>query len=155
MKQQGCSVRAMGRKLNCPASTISRELVRNTGAGQTYGSHVAQQTCQARRRAAKPACKLALDSVTWGPCLPCWTGNGHLSRSPLCSNASIPNESMRRVSHDTIDTATYAVGLRCQDSRFHEFRQRVCLPFPASLTGATRSLICSASKCAHLSSKYK
>jgi IS30 family transposase len=39
---------AMARTLHRAPSTISRELLRNTTGGKTYGSHVAQQACQAR-----------------------------------------------------------------------------------------------------------
>ena len=62
MSQQGCSVRAMARTLHRAPSTISRELMRNSTAAKAYGSHVAQQTSRARRFAAKPACKLDVDS---------------------------------------------------------------------------------------------
>lgn len=48
MRQLGFSTRAVARVLNRSASTISRELARNTPAGLAYGSHVAQSACQAR-----------------------------------------------------------------------------------------------------------
>ena len=58
MRQLGCSTRAMARVLQRSPPTISRELARNTPAGLSYGSHVAQSACQARQRAARPAAKL-------------------------------------------------------------------------------------------------
>ena len=57
MRQQDCSVRAMARTLQRSASTITRELGRNTVGAQPYGSHLAQQACVARQRAARPAAK--------------------------------------------------------------------------------------------------
>ncbi|WP_293188367.1 IS30 family transposase [Ottowia sp.] len=65
MRQQGQSVRAMARTLGRSPSTISRELARNTGADAAYGSHRAQLSCQARRRAARPLAKLSSDSLSW------------------------------------------------------------------------------------------
>ena len=50
MRQQDCSVRAMARTLQRSASTISRELGRNTVGDQAYGSHLAQQACMAPER---------------------------------------------------------------------------------------------------------
>jgi len=41
MTQQGCGVRAMARALGRSASTISREISRNSGL-MSYGSHAAQ-----------------------------------------------------------------------------------------------------------------
>ena len=45
MRQQDCSVRAMARTLRRSASTISRELGRNTVGAQAYGSPRANMTC--------------------------------------------------------------------------------------------------------------
>jgi IS30 family transposase len=50
-------MRALARMLQRSPSTISREIERNTAAHAAYGSHVAQQACHARRRAARPAAK--------------------------------------------------------------------------------------------------
>ena len=108
MKQQGCSVRAMGRMLNRSAATISCELVRNTGAGQACGSHVALQNRQASRRAAKPACQLALDSVTWGAVLTMLDWKWSTQQIAAGLQRDHPNESTRRVSHETICTAINA-----------------------------------------------
>ena len=55
MRQQGLS-----------ASTITRELARNTVAELPYGSHTAQVACVGRRLAARPAAKLDFDGVGWG-----------------------------------------------------------------------------------------
>ena len=65
MRQRGCSVRAMARTLQRSPSSVSRELGRNTPAGTSYGSHVAQMACKARQRAARPATKLNVAGVAW------------------------------------------------------------------------------------------
>ncbi len=131
MSQQGCSMRAMGRVLHRSASTISRELARNTFLGATYGSYVAQQSYHARRRGAKSSAKLATDSVTWGVVLIMldwkWSPQqiaGMLKR--IC-----PNESARCASHETIYTAIYALArgeLRRQLIARLRFGRGNCLP---------------------------
>src|SRR5680860_325213 len=65
MTQRRCSVRAMARTLGRSASTISRELGRNSSATQAYASHSAQVHCALRRREARPATKLDIRGVTW------------------------------------------------------------------------------------------
>ena len=65
MTQQGCGVRAMARALGRSASTISREITRNSGVVR-YGSHTAQLQCVARRRAGRAETKLDVRGVRWG-----------------------------------------------------------------------------------------
>ena len=65
MSQQGCSVRAMARTLRRSASTVSRELGRNTLGELAYASHSAQVAAAGRRVAARPAAKLDLRGVGW------------------------------------------------------------------------------------------
>ncbi|WP_131542648.1 helix-turn-helix domain-containing protein, partial [Paraburkholderia hospita] len=60
MKQQGSSVRAMARILGRPASTVSRELTRNTCSAVGYASAPAQSLSTSRREAARPCPKLHL-----------------------------------------------------------------------------------------------
>ena len=55
----------IARMLQRAPSTVGGELERNTPAGSCYGSHVAQTTCQARQRAARPAAKLDVRGVAW------------------------------------------------------------------------------------------
>ena len=65
MLQQGLSMRAMARMLGRSASTISRELERNTLAELPYASHSAQVCSQGRRQAARPTRKLDMQGVGW------------------------------------------------------------------------------------------
>jgi len=65
MKQQGSSVRAMARTLGRPASTVSRELTRNTCSAVGYASAPAQSLSTSRREAARPSPKLHPQSVSW------------------------------------------------------------------------------------------
>jgi IS30 family transposase len=109
MSQQGCTMRAIGRMLQRSASTISREIERNSAPGQAYGSHVAQQSCHARRRAAKPAAKLASDSVLWGAVLSMLDWKWSPQQIAAMLKRVYPNESTRHVSHETIYTAIYAL----------------------------------------------
>jgi IS30 family transposase len=90
-------------------STISRELARNSSSAVAYGSHLAQQSCQARRRGAKPATKLALDSVTWRAVLTMLDWQWSPQQIAAMLKRVYPNESARCVSHETIYTAIYAL----------------------------------------------
>lgn len=60
MKQLGSSVRAMARTLGRSASTVSRELVRNTCSAVGYASAPAQALSTSRREAGArvPSCTL-------------------------------------------------------------------------------------------------
>jgi len=108
MHQQGCSMRAMARMLRRSPSTISRELARNASAGMTYGSHVAQQSCQARQRAARPALKLVIDGVAWGIVLTLLDWKWSPQQIAGTLKRVFANEPRRHVSHETIYTAIYA-----------------------------------------------
>src|SRR5665647_819812 len=108
MGQQGCSIRAMARMLHRAPSTISREIARNTNPSVTYGSHVAQQSCQARRRAARPRTKLNIDSVAWMVVLTLLEWKWSPQQISATLKRTFPNESERNVSHETIYTAIYA-----------------------------------------------
>src|SRR5471030_2294801 len=65
MKQQGSSVRAMARTLGRSASTVSRELTRNTCSVVGYASAPAQSLSTSRREAARPCPKLHPQSMSW------------------------------------------------------------------------------------------
>ncbi|NPT57649.1 helix-turn-helix domain-containing protein [Paraburkholderia sp. 5N] len=83
MKQQGSSVRAMARTLGRPASTVSRELTRNTCS---VGSRSAR--ADARLRAHVPSCTLkARRDASYSPC---WNGSGRPRRSQARSSACGP-----------------------------------------------------------------
>ena len=109
MRQQGCSTRAMARVLQRSPSSISRELGRNTPAGTSYSSHVAQQACQARRHASRPFAKLHPGGLVWGVVLTLldWKWSPQQIASTL--RRAFPDEPERHVSHETIYTAIYAL----------------------------------------------
>ena len=109
MSQQGCSMRAMARMLHRAPSTISREIERNTAAHATYGSHVAQQTCHARRHAARPAAKLDLQSLAWLRVLTLLNWKWSPQQISGTLKRMFPDEPERHVSHETIYNAIYAL----------------------------------------------
>ena len=108
MRQQGCSVRAMARVLHRAPSTVSRELARNTASGERYGSHVAQLTCQARQRTARPVAKLQRDGLRWGLVLTMLNWNWSPQQIAGTLRRAFPDQPERHVSHETIYTAIYA-----------------------------------------------
>jgi len=65
LKQQGWSVRAMARTLGRPASTISRELARNTCELYGYTSARAQASRDRRRVTARPPARLDPHGILW------------------------------------------------------------------------------------------
>jgi transposase, IS30 family len=65
LRKQNHSIRAIVQVLQRPASTIRRELHRNS-TGDHYGSVPAQQACQRRCRQSRPRRKLNTDSVLFG-----------------------------------------------------------------------------------------
>ena len=65
LQQQSYSIRAMARLLNRPASTISRELRRNS-IEDRYASGPAQQACGHWRRQGPPLRRLHVDSILFG-----------------------------------------------------------------------------------------
>src|SRR4051794_17865797 len=109
MRQQGCSVRAMARTLQRSASTVSRELGRNTVGALVYGSHLAQQACLARQRAARPAAKLDVRGVAWRVVLTLLEWKWSPQQIAATLKRTFPNEPARHVSHETIYTAIYAL----------------------------------------------
>ena len=108
MVQQQCSMRAMARMLGRSASTISRELGRNTCTTQAYASHVAQGHCALRRRHARPAPKLDLGGVTWAAVLTLLAWKWSPQQIAGTLKRVFPDEPARHVSHETIYTAIYA-----------------------------------------------
>lgn len=62
LAQQGFSIRATARIIKRSASTVSRELARNSSS-QTYTSNGAARQCHQRRLSARPARKLQTDSI--------------------------------------------------------------------------------------------
>ncbi len=101
MCQQGCSIRAMARMLQRSPSTISRKLARNTHADLSYGSHAAQQACQARRRAARPAPKLHVHGLRWGVVATLLDWKWSPQQIAATLKRAFPHQTERHVSHET------------------------------------------------------
>lgn len=108
LHQQGLGIRAIGRWLGRSASTISRELGRNTLPNRPYASHTAQVSCEGRRQAARRDNKLDMRSVSWRVVLTLL--DWHWSPQQIAGTLKrvFPNEPKRHVSHETIYTAIYA-----------------------------------------------
>jgi len=108
LRLQGKGVRETARTLGRPASTVSRELRRNSVAPAGYSSQRAMELHALRRRAARRPRKLAQDSVNWGVV----TTLLHWRWSPEQIAATLkrvyPGQRERHVSHETIYTTIYA-----------------------------------------------
>jgi transposase, IS30 family len=108
LSQQGCSVRAMARTLRRSASTVSRELERNTLGELAYASHSAQVAATSRRVAARPASKLDLHGVGWSLVLTMLDWRWSPQQIAGTLKRVFADEPERHVSHETIYTAIYA-----------------------------------------------
>ena len=108
MTQRCCSMRAMARMLGRSASTISRELERNSSTTQAYASHTAQVHCALRRREARPAPKLDMGGVSWAAVLTLLDWRWSPQQIAGTLKRVFPDEPERHVSHETIYTAIYA-----------------------------------------------
>ena len=108
MRQQSLSMRAMARMLGRSASTISRELERNTLGELPYASHSAQVCSQGRRQAARPPRKLDMQGVGWQVVLTLLDWRWSPQQIAGTLKRVFPNEPERHVSHETIYTAIYA-----------------------------------------------
>jgi IS30 family transposase len=97
----------MARTLHRSPSTISRELGRNT-SGATYGSHAAQQSCRSRRRTARPATKLDVDSLSWLVVRALLNRRWSPQQIAGTLKRVYPHQPRRHLSHETIYTAIYA-----------------------------------------------
>ena len=107
LKQQNYSVREIGRVLGRPASTISRELRRNTSGGQ-YGSAAAQRACLQRRAQARPVCKLHNDTLLFGVVQHLLCQRWSPEQIALTMARIYPQGHEYRVSHETIYNCIYA-----------------------------------------------
>jgi IS30 family transposase len=107
LKQQNYSIRQIASMLQRSASTVSRELSRNSEQG-TYASVTAKQSCRLRRCQSRPARKLHPQSVLFG-----------LVRTFVCTRWSPEQIALTlarlfskghklRVSHETIYNCIYA-----------------------------------------------
>jgi IS30 family transposase len=95
----------MGRVLSRPASTISRELRRNSCVLLGYTSDSARALHARRRSAAKPRCKLDVDSVAWGVVLTLLDWKWSPQQIAATLKCVFPDEPERHVSPGTIYTA--------------------------------------------------
>jgi IS30 family transposase len=107
MTQQGCGVRAMAHALGRSASTISREISRNSGV-VLYGSHTAQLQCVARRRAGRAETKLDVRGVRWSVVVEFLKAKWSPQQIASTLAFVFPDDPDLQVSHETIYTAIYA-----------------------------------------------
>src|SRR5471032_3246842 len=107
MTQQGSGVRAMARALGRSASTISREINRNSGV-VLYGSHTAQLQCVARRQAGRAETKLDVRGVRWGVVVEFLKAKWSPQQIASTLAFVFPDDPDLQVSHETIYTAIYA-----------------------------------------------
>jgi IS30 family transposase len=108
LKQQGYSVRAIARTLGRPASTVSRELRRNTVAGIGYASTPAHKASRARRAAAWRWPKLHPEGRLWLAVSTCLSWRWSPQQIATTLRRMWPDDSSMHVSHETIYTAIYA-----------------------------------------------
>jgi len=108
MRLLGESLRAMARRLSRPASTISREIRRNSSADLVYSSDSARALHAQRRSAAKPRSKLYVGGVGWRVVLTLLDWKWSPQQIAATLKRVFPNEPERHVSHETIYTAIYA-----------------------------------------------
>jgi IS30 family transposase len=108
VKLMGHSTRAMARVLCRPASTISREIRRNSCAALGYSSDTARALHAQRRCAARPATKLNVEGVAWSVVLTLLDWKWSPQQIAATLKRVFPNEPDRHVSHETIYTAIYA-----------------------------------------------
>ena len=108
MLQQGFGVRAIARAIDRSASTVSRELRRNSSNAKVYASTRAQRLMRARRDGARRWPKLYRDGRLWLVVKACLSW--HWSPQQIaCTLARMwPDEPSMQVSHETIYTAIYA-----------------------------------------------
>ena len=108
LRLQGFGVRRIGRELGRSGGTVSRELRRNGSAEGVYRSDIAQAAQASRRRAGRPARKLDPSGVMWGVVLSLLDWRWSPQQIAATLARLYPDESARRVSHETIYSAIYA-----------------------------------------------
>ena len=108
LRLQGEGTRAIARVLGRSASTVSRELRRNSCPDSGYISDRAQAFHAARRAAGRPARKLEVDSVNWGVVKTLLEWKWSPQEIAATLKRVFPDEPERHVSHETIYTAIYA-----------------------------------------------
>lgn len=106
--QQRYSVRGIARILGRCASTISREIARNSVSGQGYASRPAQQRSEQRRRCARPQPKLHPQSLLWQLVVHFLRCRWSPEQIALTLSHLYPKGHELRVSHETIYNCIYA-----------------------------------------------
>ena len=107
-KYENVSAQEMGRRLGRSASTITREVKRNTCQANDYQAHGAQWRHSCRRTAAKPKPKLHPDGVLWGVVCELLRWKWSPQEIAATLKRAYPQQSQHHVSHETIYTAIYA-----------------------------------------------
>lgn len=107
LRQQGHSLRSIARALNRSASSISRELRRNTSA-QGYVARNAQTASAQRRHWARPWSKLHPELKLWRVVKTCLSWRWSPQQISRTLARMWPDEPDMQVSHETIYTAIYA-----------------------------------------------
>jgi IS30 family transposase len=107
LRLQGSGVGEIARALGRSTSTISRELRRNR-LGDIYQSPVAERLKAQRRQAARPAKKLATDTVLWPVVVSCLDWRWSPMQIARTLRRLFPQKPELHVSHETIYTAIYA-----------------------------------------------
>ena len=107
-KSENVSAQEMGRRLGRSASTITREVKRNTCHANDYQAHGAQWRHSCRRTAAKPKPKLHPDGVLWGVVCELLRWKWSPQEIAATLKRAYPQQSQHHVSHETIYTAIYA-----------------------------------------------
>lgn len=106
LRQRGHSLRVIAGVLNRSASTLSRELQRNSSA-QTYVVRDARGASTQRRRAARQCPKLHPDLKLWRVVKTCLSGRWSLQQISRILAHMWPDEPDMQVSHEPICAATY------------------------------------------------
>jgi IS30 family transposase len=108
LKLQGKGVRETALALGRSASTVSRELSRNSAGEASYNSQRAMELHALRRRAARQPRKLSPSSLNWSvvTTLLHWRWSPEQIAATL--KRTFPNQPERHVSHETIYTTIYA-----------------------------------------------
>lgn len=107
-KAENVSAQEMGRRLGRSASTITREIKRNTCQANGYHAQEAQWQRSCRRTAAKPKPKLHPDGVLWGVVCELLRWKWSPQEIAATLKRAYPQQSQHHVSHETIYTAIYA-----------------------------------------------
>jgi len=107
-RREGKRIRESARCLGRSASTVSRELRRNTVAGLNYGSTTAQRLTQARRIEARPIAKLDPSGPLWRLVMVGLRERWSPEQIARTLRLEHPFEPEHRVSHETIYTTIYA-----------------------------------------------